>query len=42
VTFAAIKLLSGQGRRVHWMVYAASLAFVVYFALPLVERALGG
>ena len=42
VTFAAIKLLSGQGCRVHWMVYAASLAFVVYFALPLVERALGG
>src|SRR3989441_447580 len=42
VTFAAIRLLSGQGRRVHWMVYAASLAFVVYFALPLVERALGG
>src|SRR5207249_2331196 len=42
VTFAAIKLLSGQGRRVHWIVYAVSLAFVVYFALPLVERALGG
>jgi len=41
VTFAAIKLLTGQGARVHWMVYAASLAFVVYFALPLVERALG-
>jgi adenine/guanine/hypoxanthine permease len=42
VTFAAIKLLSGQGARVHWMVYAASLAFVVYFALPLVERVVGG
>jgi AGZA family xanthine/uracil permease-like MFS transporter len=42
VTFAAIKLLSGQGARVHWMVYAASAAFLVYFALPLVERALGG
>lgn len=42
VTFAAIKVLSGEGARVHWMVYAASLAFVVYFALPLVERALGG
>jgi AGZA family xanthine/uracil permease-like MFS transporter len=40
VTFAAIKVLSGQGRRVHWMVYAASVAFVVYFALPLIERAL--
>jgi len=40
VTFAAIKLLSGQGARVHWMVYAASIAFCVYFALPLVERVL--
>src|SRR5499425_370438 len=40
VTFAAIKLLSGQGARVHWMVYAASIAFIVYFALPLVERVL--
>src|SRR5919198_6344966 len=39
VTFAAIKLLSGKGARVHWMVYAASLAFVVYFVLPLIERA---
>jgi adenine/guanine/hypoxanthine permease len=40
VTFSAIKLLSGRGARVHWMVYAASAAFVVYFALPLLERAL--
>ena len=40
VTFSAIKLLSGRGARVHWMVYAASAAFLVYFALPLVERAL--
>jgi AGZA family xanthine/uracil permease-like MFS transporter len=40
VTYAAIKLLSGRGARVHWMVYAASAAFVVYFALPLIERAL--
>jgi AGZA family xanthine/uracil permease-like MFS transporter len=40
VTFTAIKLLSGRGARVHWMVYAASAAFVVYFALSLLERAL--
>ena len=40
VTFSAIKLLSGRGARVHWMVYAASAAFVVYFALPFLERAL--
>src|SRR2546428_836716 len=41
ITYAAVKLLSGQGRPVHWMAYAASVAFVVYFALSLVERALG-
>ena len=40
VTFAAIKLLGGRGAGVHWMVYAASVAFLVYFALPLLERAL--
>jgi AGZA family xanthine/uracil permease-like MFS transporter len=40
VTWTAIKLLNGKGGRVHWMVYAASIAFVVYFALPLVEKAL--
>ncbi len=38
VTYAAVKLFGGRGRQVHWMVYAASAAFVVYFALPLVER----
>jgi AGZA family xanthine/uracil permease-like MFS transporter len=40
VTFAAIKLLNGKARQVHWMVYLASAAFVLYFALPLVEKAL--
>jgi AGZA family xanthine/uracil permease-like MFS transporter len=40
VTFSAVKLLGGRGAGVHWMVYAASAAFVVYFALPLLERAL--
>jgi len=40
VTFSAIKMLSGRGGGVHWMVYAAAAAFVVYFALPLLERVL--
>ncbi len=40
VTWTAIKVLSGKGGRVHWMVYAASAAFVLYFALPLLEKAL--
>ncbi|MBI2161016.1 MAG: NCS2 family permease [Candidatus Rokubacteria bacterium] len=40
VTWTAIKLLNGKGGRVHWMVYAASAAFAVYFALPVIENAL--
>ena len=38
VTYVVIKLLSGRGARVHWMLYLAALAFVVYFLLPLLER----
>ncbi len=40
VTWTAIKVLNGKGARVHWMVYTASAAFVVYFALPLLEKTL--
>ena len=40
VTYVAIKLLSGRGGRVHWMLYFAAAAFVFYFVLPLVERRL--
>jgi AGZA family xanthine/uracil permease-like MFS transporter len=36
VSYAAIKLLGGRGREVHFMVYGAAVAFVVYFALPLI------
>jgi AGZA family xanthine/uracil permease-like MFS transporter len=38
VTWTAIKLLNGKAGRVHWMVYAASAAFAVYFALPVIEK----
>jgi len=40
VIYAAIKVLNGKGAQVHWMVYLTSAAFVVYFALPLIEKAL--
>jgi AGZA family xanthine/uracil permease-like MFS transporter len=40
VTYTVIKLLNGRGGQVHWLMYAASAAFVLYFALPLVERTL--
>ena len=41
IVYTVVKVLSGKAARVHAMVYAASAAFVVYFLLPLVERALG-
>jgi AGZA family xanthine/uracil permease-like MFS transporter len=41
VTYAAIKLLNGKGREVHWMLYGTSAAFVVYFGLPVLQRFLG-
>jgi len=40
ITYAAIRLLNGRGREVHWMIWVSSAAFVVYFALPIIEKAL--
>jgi AGZA family xanthine/uracil permease-like MFS transporter len=40
VTYTAIKVLNGRAGQLHWMMYLASAAFVLYFALPLIERAL--
>jgi adenine/guanine/hypoxanthine permease len=37
VTYVAIKLLNGRGGQIHWMLYLAAAAFIVYFLLPLVE-----
>jgi adenine/guanine/hypoxanthine permease len=41
VAYVAIRLLNGRGRQVHWMLYLATGAFVLYFLLPLLERRLG-
>jgi AGZA family xanthine/uracil permease-like MFS transporter len=41
VTYTALQVCGGRGRQVHPMMYLASAAFLVYFALPLIERALG-
>jgi AGZA family xanthine/uracil permease-like MFS transporter len=38
VTHVAIKVLNGRGARVHWMLYLAAAAFIVYFLVPLIER----
>ncbi len=41
VTYVVIKVLNGRGRQVHWMLYLAAGAFVLYFVVPLLERRLG-
>src|SRR3989475_8945651 len=38
VTYAAIKLLNGKARELHWMVHATAAAVLVYFALPVIHR----
>ena len=38
VTHTAIKALAGRAGQVHWLMYLAAAAFVVYFARPLLER----
>jgi AGZA family xanthine/uracil permease-like MFS transporter len=40
VSYCFIKLVRGRGGEVAPMMYAAALAFVIYFALPLIQRLL--
>jgi AGZA family xanthine/uracil permease-like MFS transporter len=42
ITYCFIKLVRGKGADVHPMMYVASLAFLVYFALPALRALLGG
>ncbi|MEX2552144.1 MAG: NCS2 family permease [Actinomycetota bacterium] len=41
VSYTVIKLMRGQGRQVHWIMYLSSAAFVIYFAIHYVRAALG-
>ena len=41
VTYVVIKVLNGRARQVHWMLYLAALAFLLYFVIPLLEKRLG-
>jgi AGZA family xanthine/uracil permease-like MFS transporter len=41
VAYTFIKLVRGKGSEVHWMMYAASIAFVVYFAMPWLKGTFG-
>ncbi|MBI3635316.1 MAG: NCS2 family permease [Candidatus Rokubacteria bacterium] len=40
VLWTVLKVVTGQAARVHSMIYVTAAAFVVYFALPLIESAL--
>jgi AGZA family xanthine/uracil permease-like MFS transporter len=42
IAYCFIRLVRGKGREVAPMMYGAALAFVVYFALPLIQRLLHG
>ena len=42
VSYCFVKLVRGRGDEVAPMMYVAALAFVVYFALPLIQRLLQG
>ena len=41
IVFTLIKLLSGKGREVHWLMYLVSLAFAVDFAIPALKSLFG-
>jgi len=41
ITFTLIKLLSGKGREVHWLMYIVSFAFAVDFAIPALKLICG-
>jgi len=42
IAYCFVKAVRGKGREVAPMMYGAALAFVVYFALPLIQRLLHG
>ncbi|MGB8658043.1 MAG: NCS2 family permease [Candidatus Zixiibacteriota bacterium] len=41
IAFTLIKLLSGKGKEVHWLMYVVSFAFAVDFAIPALKSLLG-
>lgn len=41
IAFTLIKLFSGKGREVHWLMYLVSFAFAVDFAIPALELLFG-
>jgi AGZA family xanthine/uracil permease-like MFS transporter len=42
ILFTAIMLFTGAARKVHWLMYLVSAAFILYFAATWIEGFLGG
>jgi len=41
ITYTFVKMVRGKGAEVHWMMYVASAAFALYFALPWLRQTFG-
>lgn len=41
ITYTFLKVARGKGAEVHWMMYVASAAFLLYFALPWLRATFG-
>jgi AGZA family xanthine/uracil permease-like MFS transporter len=41
IIFTLMKLLSGRGKEVHWLMYLVSLAFLIDFAIPALKTIIG-
>ena len=38
ISFIVIRVAQGKARTVSWMMYAASLGFLIYFAFPFIRQ----
>ncbi len=41
ITYTFLKIVNGKAKKLHWAMYVASLAFLVYFALPWLQATFG-
>ena len=41
LAYVAVRLAQGQWRKVHWLLYVVSAAFLLYFLFPLLQKKLG-
>lgn len=41
LSYVAVRVSRGEGRKVHWLLYLIALAFLVYFLFPLMRKHFG-